>query len=395
MSVTRLSEVCEEIVDCLHETAPTQENGIPSIRTSNIENGRLDLANADRVSEETYQKWTQRSEPQPGDIILAREAPVGEVGMVPQDTRVCLGQRTVQLRPDRSEVAPRYLLFLLLDQEMQNRMESMAAGSTVAHLNLSDIRELELPELPPLLVQRRIADILGTLDDKIELNRRMNETLEEMAQALYRHWFVDFGPFQDREFKDTEEFGPIPGGWEVGEISDIAKFRNGKRPPTNAEEGPVPVWGANGPTGRTEEAFFEEKVLITGRVGTLGNVFRIESPVWPSDNTITIRPREEHHFEFLYLTLRRIPFESISRGSTQPLLAQKDLKPRTFPKPPVEELQAFHSKVRPMYERIDVNRSENQTLAETRDYLLPKLISGEIEVGAAEEVVETETQQAV
>jgi type I restriction enzyme S subunit len=409
MSRPELSEVCEEIVDCLHETAPTQKEGIPSIRTSDIENGRLDLKTADRVSEEVYQKWTQRSEPQPGDIILAREAPVGEVGIVPEGSRVCLGQRTVQLRPDRSKVEPRYLLFLLLDQEMQNRMESMAAGSTVAHLNLSDIREMELPELPPLPVQRRIADILGALDDKIEVNRRMNETLEEMAQTLYRHWFVDFGPFQDREFTDTEELGPFPEGWTVGELGDYCIVNrqtvDKDNPPDPIEY--IKISGVNeGRVEETETIPWEDSPTRANRRVQDGDI------VWskvrpnregyflclqPPENLVvstgfaTITPREVP-FTWVYLALTTDDFVDYltarATGAAYPSVRLDAFRNAEMVVPDREALEAFHEKVEPLFRMQSSSVRENQTLAETRDYLLPKLISGELEIEGAEEIVD-------
>ena len=108
-----LNNICLDIVDCEHKTAPIQNEGIPSIRTTDIKNGFLDFKSANKVSEETYKQWTQRLEPQPNDLILAREAPVGQVGIVPKGQRVCLGQRTVLIRPNQQKVYPFYLLYLL------------------------------------------------------------------------------------------------------------------------------------------------------------------------------------------------------------------------------------------------------------------------------------------
>ena len=138
-SLAKLRDVSEAIVDCEHKTAPTEALGIPSIRTTDIKNGRIDLQNANKVSKETYHEWTKRLEPRSGDLILSREAPVAEVGIVPEGAKVCLGQRTVLIRPDCEQVVPRYLLYLLLTREMKHEMTSRAEGSIVPHLNMSDI----------------------------------------------------------------------------------------------------------------------------------------------------------------------------------------------------------------------------------------------------------------
>jgi type I restriction enzyme S subunit len=419
MLQTTLSDICEEIVDCLHETAPTQEEGIPSIRTSNIENGRLDLVGADKVSEETYRKWTQRSEPQPGDLILAREAPVGEVGMVPEGARVCLGQRTVQLRPDRDKVVPRYLLFLLLDQELQNRMESMAAGSTVAHLNLSDIRGMELPELPPLAVQRRIADILGALDDKIELNRRMNRTLEEMAQTLYRHWFVDFGPFQDRPFHNSD-FGPIPEGWEVKPFLETCDIETGGTPKTSVDE----YWGGDVLWASAKDVSQSSDTVLwdTERTITPAGLDNSPADVLPAGTTAIVARgattgrnailgrdmalnqtcygltgNDGYSWGWTYLTVNHLVKRLRKRayGSAFDSVTISTFNNLDIADAPPEVTAVFNEKVMPLFQKMRANVEETRTLAETRDYLLPKLISGEIEVDATEEAVEQATDETV
>lgn len=156
-----LNDLCELIVDCEHKTALIQEEGYPSIRTPNIGKGRLILDNVNRVSEKTYQEWTKRAVPQAGDLILAREAPVGNIAVIPENIKVCLGQRTVLIRPDKNKVNGFYLNYFLLSDEMQHQLLCRANGSTVSHLNMKDIRGLNIPELPPISTQTRIADILS------------------------------------------------------------------------------------------------------------------------------------------------------------------------------------------------------------------------------------------
>jgi type I restriction enzyme S subunit len=196
--MTQLDHICLNIIDCEHKTAPTQENGIPSIRTTDIKRGVIDFRGANKISEETYRAWTQRLEPRAYDLILAREAPVGEVGIIPEGQRACLGQRTVLIRPNPEKVFPYYLLYLMLSREIKHEMTTRAAGSTVEHLNMSDIRELNLPDLPALEIQSQIGNTLANLDRKIENLRKQNETLEAIAQTLFKHWFVDF------EFPNTD-----------------------------------------------------------------------------------------------------------------------------------------------------------------------------------------------
>jgi type I restriction enzyme S subunit len=160
-----LADLCELIVDCEHKTAPTQENGIPSIRTPNVGKGKLLLENVNRVSEETYREWTRRAEPRPGDLILAREAPAGNVAVIPKDTRVCLGQRTVLIRPRANVLDSSFLAYLLLEPRTQERLLAHSRGATVEHVNMKDIRALKVGAIPSVETQRSVVGRLTVARD--------------------------------------------------------------------------------------------------------------------------------------------------------------------------------------------------------------------------------------
>ncbi len=158
-----LNDLCEAIVDCEHKTAPTQDRGIPSIRTPNVGKGVLLLDGVNRVSEETYREWTRRAEPRPGDLILAREAPAGNVAVIPEGLRVCLGQRTVLLRPKKELFIPAYLAHLLLRPCSQMRLLAHSRGATVQHINVKDIRAFRISSLPSLAEQRVVVETVEGL----------------------------------------------------------------------------------------------------------------------------------------------------------------------------------------------------------------------------------------
>ena len=153
-----LSSLTELIVDCEHKTAPTQEEGIPSIRTPNIGKGNLLLDGVYRVSEATYTEWTRRAEPRAGDLIFAREAPAGNVGVIPPNLRVCLGQRTVLIRPSRAVFVPEFLALLLLCPAMQKTLLGHSRGATVQHVNMKDIRALNVGAIPSISLQTQIVE---------------------------------------------------------------------------------------------------------------------------------------------------------------------------------------------------------------------------------------------
>ena len=188
-----LADLCELIVDCEHKTAPTQEEGFPSIRTPNIGKGKLLLDGVYRVSEETYREWTRRAEPLPGDLILAREAPAGNVAVIPENLKVCLGQRTVLIRPNREAFEPEFLAWMLLQPQMQQKFLAHSRGATVQHVNMKDIRALDVGAIPSLLVQRRIVANVGKASEETQrlasLYQRKLAALAELKNSLLHQAF--------------------------------------------------------------------------------------------------------------------------------------------------------------------------------------------------------------
>ena len=417
---TMLDAICEAIVDCEHKTAPTEQVGIPSVRTSNIKNGRIDFVNCNRVSEVTYREWTQRRKPSHGDLILGREAPVGEVGYIPEGMRACLGQRTVLIAPNRAVVEPRWLLYLLLTPALRHEMLSRAEGSTVSHLNMSDIRALEIPKLPPLNEQKAIAEILGALDDKIELNWRMNETLEAMARAIFKSWFVDFDPVRAKldgrqppgmdadtaalfpnhfEHVDGE---PIPKGWSVVPLPEAVEV-NPKRTLRKGDVVPyldmknMPTAGHR-PDKWIDREFKSGTKFVNGDTllaritpclenGKTAFVDFLEDGQigWGSTEYIILRPKLPLPVEFGYYLARNDELRLHAIQNMTGTSGRQRVPPSCFDQfplavPPAAIAERFGEVVRPLMQRITANSEQSKSLAETRDALLPKLLSGEIRV---------------
>ena len=188
-----LSSLCELIVDCEHKTAPTQEDGIPSIRTPNIGKGNLILEGVYRVSEATYTEWTRRAEPRAGDLIFAREAPAGNVGVVPPNLRLCLGQRTVLIRPSRSFFVSEFLALLLLCPAMQKTLLGHSRGATVQHVNMKDIRALNVGAIPSLLLQAEIVENFGAITEETQhlesIYQQKLTALDELKKSLLHRAF--------------------------------------------------------------------------------------------------------------------------------------------------------------------------------------------------------------
>lgn len=251
--------------------------------------------------------------------------------------------------------------------------------------------------------------MLGALDDKIELNRRMNATLEAMARALFQSWFVDFDPVRAKLdgqhplgmdqataalFPDSfheSSLGPIPHGWRAAHLEEIASVCSGKRPEGRYDvlspECNIPLYGGGGRMGYVPSALYDKPILFTGRVGTLGLIFRTAEPSWPSDNTLVVEP-QAGLFDFTYFVLKGFDLITLNRVSTQPLLTQTDLKRQSLVLPTNNVVNAFAHVTEPIFRQIVSSESESRTLATLRDTLLPKLLSGELSVDLAAAEVE-------
>ena len=399
-SVKTLLEICELIVDCEHKTAPTQDTGYPSIRTPNIGRGRLILDRVNRVSEETYLAWSRRAIPQTDDLILAREAPLGNVAIIPDKLKVCLGQRTVLIRPDKKFVHPMFLVYYMLGDEIQSRLRSLSTGVTVPHLNMKDIRNLILPNLPPIQTQQKIAAILSTYDDLIENNTRRIKILEDMAQTLYREWFVHFRfPGHENIPMVESELGQIPQGWKVGKYMDIVEnIRDSLKSGSHLHHlryVPIDCLPRRSITLNRYKPYTEAKSSLIAfekndiLFGAMRSYFHkiILAPFNGITRTtcFVLRSINPNFYPFvLFTTFQDSTVEyssNHSAGSTIPYATwDNGLSSMPIIIPPNSIINDFCDIVKSKLETIQVVSSKNNNLNRTRDLLLPKLISGQIDV---------------
>lgn len=336
----------------------------------------------------------------PGTVLLTSRAPIGYVAIAKNFISTNQGFKSLVLKKGQYPLFYYYLLKANVEY-----IQNMGSGSTFKEVSGKVVKELSFL-VPEYDEQKRIAEILGAFDDKIELLQKQNKTLEDMAKAIFKSWFVNFDVVKAkqrgdskanimREYHLTEELyalfpssfedsslGPIPSGWEVKVISDIAKVSTGKRPQITKDEKTelykVPVYGGNGIKWWTDKPLYTNPIIITGRVGTLGQVYRIYDFVWVSDNALVFETMPED-FEYLFYNLKNIDFSSFNRGSTQPLITQGDIKHISCVYSEAI-IKKFHTIVIQYERKIQNNNKQIQTLTELRDSLLPRLISGKIEV---------------
>lgn len=304
-----------------------------------------------------------------GDIIYSSVRPIqrhyGFIKNSPENLVVSTGFVVLRVKHEKSD--SRFIYYFLTTDEIVETLNVIAEGSTSAYPSLrpSDIENLEIL-LPPLPEQKAIASVLSSLDDKIDLLHRQNQTLEKMAETLFRQWFIE-------EAKDD---------WEEGKLGDLIIISSGKglKRKEFVNNGLYPVLGANGELGKTNNFLFDERLIFTGRVGTLGNVFISEGKVWLSDNTLIIRPLSQEFFYFVYFFLKLAKLEELNVGSTQPLIRQTDLKGLEIIVPDKETINRFHENVEQSFNKIRQNKQQIRTLEQLRDTLLPKLMSGEVRI---------------
>lgn len=265
---------------------------------------------------------------------------------------------------DKVDLKWAYYKFLTYDI---NRMDS---GSAIPSTDRYELYKIEV-EIPSLETQKKIVSVLDVFENIIRVNSEINENLLQQASTIYKAWFDDFIPFD----------GICPAEWEQGVLSDIADITSGKRPPMKSAEktsiATVPLVGAASVMGFTSEANHTDKILVTGRVGTHGVVQRFNTPCWTSDNTLVITSA---FYEYTYQILQRIDYHAMNRGSTQPLITQGDMNKVVILIPDRQTLDDFEALVGLLMSQYEANLLENTKLAKLRDALLPKLMSGELDV---------------
>lgn len=376
-----LTNLCEGIYDCPHTTAVDEGSGYPLIRTPNVGRGRLILEGVHRVSEEVYIQRNKRATPKEGDLIFAREAPAGNVALIEKNQHVCLGQRTVLIRPDRTKVDPSFLTYFLLSAPVQYDLLGMANGATVAHVNLPVIRGLKVTIPSSLEEQRKVAHVLSAYDTLIENNRKQIKLLEEAARRLYKEWFVDLR-FPGHEH--TPIVNGIPEGWRRGELSSIASFVRGKTI-TQAKTLPgcIPVVaGGLTPAYYHNTANTRPPVITVSASGAnAGYVALYHTPIWASDCSFIDSTKSEHLY-YLYCLLKEHQAEinNFRKGSAQPHVHPNQINGLQLLVPHMKFIRQFEQSTAALFGKIRTLNTQNELLTEARDRLLPKLMSGEIAI---------------
>lgn len=345
------------------------EDGTPIVTVEHLGNKNFTEQNLPCVSDKDKErlcKYVLKT----GDVVFSRVGSVDRCSYVSDryDGWMFSG-RCLRVRP-KDEIDAQYLYYYFLLETTKKFVRGIATGATMPSINTKFMGEVPI-SYPSKTAQKRIANILGAIDEKIEINKSINDNLLQQASAIYQAWF------EDSILAD----GSVSSTWKQGTLADIANVSSGKRPPVKSavktDTAVIPLVGAASIMGYTTEANHTDKILVTGRVGTHGVIQRFNSPCWTSDNTLVIT---SDFYEYTYQILQRIDYNSMNRGSTQPLITQGDMNKVSILIPDQETLHDFETLVGQLMEQYQSNILENNKLAEIRDSLLPQLMSGELDV---------------
>lgn len=419
-SFKSLNELGVQLIDCMHKTPSAQVSGVPYIGIPQMKNGEIDFEASPRlISESDYKLWTEKANPQYGDIILSRRCNPGETAFVSGQTRFALGQNLVILRTNGLSITAEYLRWALNSSYWWDEVEKYKnPGAIFDSLKCGDIPNFQIPA-PPLRIQNKISSVLDSLTDRINLNNKVNKTLEQMSQTLFKSWFVDFDPVIDnaldegntipealqsraelrQKVRNSADFKPLPAdiralfpaefeetelswvpkGWKIGKLQDLLILQRGfDLPSTQRNIGLHPIIAASGYTGTHDIAMVKAPGIVTGRSGVLGNVFLILEDFWPLNTTLWVKELKHATPCYGYELLKMIDFSSFNGGSAVPTLNRNHIHNLDYLLPPRNLIEKFELFSMSLHRRVHEFQKQTQTLISLRDTLLPKLISGEL-----------------
>lgn len=427
VTILPLGACLDALIEYRGKTPHKVDEGIPLITAKVVKSGRI-LPLDEFIADEDYAAWMKRGHPKIGDVVLTTEAPLGEVAQI-RFLPVALAQQIVTLRGKEGVLDSNYLLYLLQSEEMQAKLLGRSTGTTVVGIKQSELRSIEVA-LPDITEQRAVANILGPLDDKFELNRRRNQTLEAMARAQFHDWFIDFGPvrakMEGREpylpadlwrlFPDRFDHEGKPEGWKEVAAETVADIGIGKTPPRKEHQWfstadsdvrwvSVRDMGNSGVFLQSTSEYLTSTVVEKFNVRvvpnntvilsfklTVGRVAITDGEMVTNEAIAHLKVGDQKKIstEYLYSYLREFDYGRLgSTSSMETAVNSKSIKALPVLVPAHDLAGHFTRRVVPIFARIKHLQSEAATLAQLRDTLLPKLISGELRIADTERFMET------
>lgn len=358
-----ITELLSFIVDNRGKTVPTSDEGWKLIATNCVTNNTLFpvYEKVRYLTQETYETWF-RAHPIPGDILFVNKGTPGRVCMVPDPVDFCIAQDMIALRADDEKIYNKYLFAVLRSRKIQQQIYNTNVGDVIPHFKKQFMKQLLIP-VPDRWIQEVIGDIYYELSYKTELNKKINENLTDQAQAIYQQHFVT---------KANPD-------WPLGHLSDLINVKYGKDHKKLAD-GAYPVYGSGGIMRYVEHPLYEKESVLIPRKGTLNNVMYVNQPFWSVDTMFYTEMKQANVAKFVYHYVKSKDLASMNAGSAVPSMTTAILNAMELRIPSEEALFQFENSVAPMYEMIKKNEDQSRKLAQLRDVLLSKLMSGEIDV---------------
>lgn len=380
-----MEDALDALIDYRGKTPKKSKTGIMTLSAKSVKNNHIDYSQCYFISEEEYEKFMVRGFPKKGDILLTTEAPLGLVARLDRND-VAIAQRLLTLRGKENVLDNDYLLYYLQSPIGQASLKARETGTTVTGIKQAEFRKIEI-EIPDYEVQKKVSGILRVIDQKIEFNNAINNNLEQQAKALYKDWFFNFSPFSSD--------GNLPDDWRLGTVGDIIQLHDSKRVPLSGAERDkmakvYPYYGATSLMDYVDNYLFDGIYILLGEDGTV--VDSLGFPIlqyvygqfWVNNHAHIITGKEGFSVEELYLFFSLTNIKSIVTGAVQQKVSQQNLKKVPAIIPSKEALGAFDEITQPIFAQIRNLRDENANLSQLRDTLLPKLMSGELDVSDIE-----------
>ena len=406
--VINLNELCLKITDGAHQSPKSVSTGKPMASVKDLTRFGVDLSSARLISIEDFDLLVKQGcNPEVGDVLIAKDgnSALDTVCSVDSKLDAVLLSSVAILRPDQSKIFPHYLKHYLSSPDVIYYLKSnFISGAAIPRVVLKDFKKAEI-RVPPLPIQMGIASVLDAIDDQIALLHETNATLEAIAQALFKSWFVDFDPVRAKAaglepegmnaatavlFPDSFEeskLGLVPSGWKVGKVEDMMELPYGKAlKATDRVDGPVPVYGSGGITGCHNESLVNGPSVIVGRKGTVGSLYWEDRPFFPIDTVFYVRT--DNPLTYCYYLLQTLGLEDMNTDGAVPGLNRNNAYRLPVVVATTSIIESFDEIVSSLRNKMFSNSQHTQTLTQLRDTLLPRLISGQLRLPEAEVMVE-------
>jgi type I restriction enzyme S subunit len=390
-----LAEVCSLVTDGTHDTPKRVPSGFPLIKAKEIVSGQIDFSSCDQISEAEHRKVIARSKPEFGDTLFTHiGASLGAAAFV-NTTREFSIKNIALFKPNPAIIDSRYLYYLVVSPDFQSLAIGTKTGSAQPFLGLSQLRGHRIQYDCDLRVQQRIAGILSAYDELIENSQRRIKILESMARALYREWFVHFRfPGHENHPRVASPLGEIPQGWSVKKLGVIAENFDRMRKPLSKMQraqlqGEYPYYGAAKVFDYVNDYIFDGEYLLLAEDGSVITPERapvlqlVKEKFWPNNHTHILRGKPPFSTHFLYLGLSEVDISPYITGAAQPKITQENMNRIPFFCGPEDLHLEFNRLVEPMIRQSHILQRQVKNLRRTRDLLLPRLLSGQIEIEAA------------